>query len=109
MNGHPVNVLSAGREYRFDLSGEFLSDRDGIYFGLHIGSISGTVVTGQTYPELGKYIESVRSGQHFRITYRFNGFLTRYIFCQWGGMVVLRAGMPASYYGCAYVSSTTRE
>lgn len=71
MDGHPVNVLSAGKEYCFELYGNFLSDRDGIYFGIHIRSISGTVITGQIYPELGKYIESVRSGQHFRITYGF--------------------------------------
>lgn len=71
MDGSPVNVLSAGQVYRFEISGKILSDREGIYFGIHIRSISGTIITGQTYPAQGKYIEQVHAGQNFHIIYEF--------------------------------------
>lgn len=69
--GNPVNVLAAGQEYRFEISGKILSDREGIYFGIHIRSISGTILTGQTHPAQGKFIERVQAGQNFHVTYEF--------------------------------------
>ncbi|MHB8843596.1 MAG: ABC transporter ATP-binding protein [Nitrospirota bacterium] len=67
-----VNVLYPGKSYRYEVSGRFTEDLSAIYFGIHIRSISGVVITGQRYPEEGNYIECVSSGQKFRITFRFN-------------------------------------
>lgn len=71
VDGRTVNTLTPGQNYQFEVSGKFLSDSDGVYFGIHIRSISGAVITGQRYPEEGKYIEEVQVGQNFRITFGF--------------------------------------
>jgi lipopolysaccharide transport system ATP-binding protein len=86
MDGHPVNVLSPGQEYSFETSGKFLSNRAGIYFGIHIRSISGLVITGQVYPETGKHIEQVQDGQSFRITYGFKISLLPGVYFVGGGI-----------------------
>jgi lipopolysaccharide transport system ATP-binding protein len=70
-NGQNVNLLSFGQKYRFEVSGKFLTDREDIYFGLHIRTISGLILTGQRYPEEGKFIEKVYAGDYFSITYGF--------------------------------------
>jgi lipopolysaccharide transport system ATP-binding protein len=66
-----VNILTLGETYQFEVSGRFLEDRENIYFGIHIRTISGTVVTGQRHPEIGTFVDRVRAGDHFRITYEF--------------------------------------
>lgn len=82
----PVNVLLPGQDYRFEISGKFLADRDKIYFGIHIRSISGTVITGQVYPETGKHIERVQTGQSFHITYGFKASLLPGVYFVGGGI-----------------------
>ncbi len=86
IDGHPVNMLSAGEDYRFEVSGRFLSDRDSIYLGIHIRSISGIVITGQVYPEVGKYIERVQIGQSFCVTYEFKMSLLPGVYFVGGGV-----------------------
>jgi lipopolysaccharide transport system ATP-binding protein len=66
-----VNLLRPGQEYKFEVSGQFLADVEKVYFGIHIRSISGTSLTGQRYPEEGRFIERVKSGEKFCITYGF--------------------------------------
>jgi lipopolysaccharide transport system ATP-binding protein len=51
--GRAVNVLRLGGEYQFVVTGRFLADIQRVYFGIHIRSISGAVITGQRYPEIG--------------------------------------------------------
>jgi lipopolysaccharide transport system ATP-binding protein len=76
LDGRPVNVLIPGQEYQFQVRGQFLSDNDKIYFGIHIRSISGTIITGQRHPEEGKFLERmVWAGENFRIIYRFKMIL----------------------------------
>ena len=75
MEDRVVNVLSPKEEYRFEVSGRFLSDIEKVYFGIHIRSVSGTAITGQRYPEEGKFIERVRNGENFHIVYGFNTIL----------------------------------
>jgi lipopolysaccharide transport system ATP-binding protein len=70
-----VNVLIQGQEYLIEISGQFLLDTNCVYFGTHIRSISGLEITGQIYPEQGKYIEHMSAGDKFRITYRFKMIL----------------------------------
>ena len=75
MNRHTVNVLRLGQNYQFEVSGRFTSDSDNIYFGIHIRTISGVIVTGQRYPEEGKFIKRVHNGENFRVTYGFKMIL----------------------------------
>lgn len=67
-----VNVLEARESYEFVVSGHFMADAGAAYFGLHIRSISGVVITGQRHPEEGKYVENLQKGQSFRISFSFN-------------------------------------
>jgi lipopolysaccharide transport system ATP-binding protein len=69
--GHVVNVLQPGESYQFVISGRFLTNFAGIFFGIHIRSISGVVITGQRYPEEGKYIEQDGAGKSFKISFGF--------------------------------------
>ena len=69
--GVVVNVLQPGGNYLFVVSGRFLTDFEGVYFGIHIRSISGVVITGQRYPEEGKYIEHIEAGKAFKISFAF--------------------------------------
>jgi lipopolysaccharide transport system ATP-binding protein len=69
--GKIVNNLLPHHEYKFEMIGTFLEDREMIYFGLQIRSVSGLVVGGQRYPEEGNYFDSVRKGQRFHLTCNF--------------------------------------
>lgn len=75
MDGSSVNVLKPNENYRFEVSGHFLGDSDKVYFGIHIRSVSGMSITGQRFPEQGKFIERVKAGENFRITYSFKMIL----------------------------------
>jgi lipopolysaccharide transport system ATP-binding protein len=85
-NGKTVNVLTFGEEYQFEISGQFLADRERVFFGLHIRTISGVAVTGQRYPEEGKYIEKVNSGEHFKIRFGFKMVLLPGTYFSGGGI-----------------------
>jgi lipopolysaccharide transport system ATP-binding protein len=84
--GHPVNVLQPGENYSFEVSGQFLSDNDKVYFGIHIRSVSGMSLTGQRYPEKGNFIDHVRAGESFRITYGFKMILLPGVYFVGGGV-----------------------
>ena len=71
MEGHPANLLKPKQEYQFEVSGQFLQDVEKVYFGIHIRAINGAGLTGQRYPLNGKFIEHVKAGESFRITYGF--------------------------------------
>jgi lipopolysaccharide transport system ATP-binding protein len=69
--GHAVNVLQPGGSYQFVVSGRFLNSLAGVSFGISIKSTSGVTITGQRYPEQGKYIELIETGKFFKISYGF--------------------------------------
>ncbi len=69
--GHVVNVLHPGGSYQFVVSGRFFNSFAGIFIGIHIKSISGLVITGQRYPEEGKYVELDSAGKSFKISFGF--------------------------------------
>ena len=81
-----VNLLSFGKGYRFEVSGKFLANRENVYFGLHIRTISGLIITGQRYPEEGKYIDKVYAGDNFAITYAFKMVLSPDTYFSGGGI-----------------------
>ncbi len=86
MSGRAVNLLTLGQEYQFEYSGQFLSNVNRVYFGIHIRAVSGITITGQRYPEDGKFIEEVRAGEHFRIAYGFRMVLLPSIYFVGGGI-----------------------
>lgn len=69
--GKVVNILQPGGSYQFVVSGRFLSNFAGVFFGIHIRSISGVVITGQRYPEEGKFAEHIDAGKLFKISFHF--------------------------------------
>lgn len=71
-SGQVVNILQSGEVYRFVVTGRFLVDFSGVYFGVHIKSVSGVVITGQRFPEEGVYLENVVAGKSFRTCFSFN-------------------------------------
>lgn len=75
VDGNVVNLLSFGQNYQFEVSGRFLESRERVFFGIHIRTISGLEITGQRYPEEGKYVEKVKAGDNFHITYGFKMIL----------------------------------
>jgi homopolymeric O-antigen transport system ATP-binding protein len=71
MEGRPTNLLKPKQDYQFEVSGQFLQDVEKVYFGIHFRAINGAGLTGQRYPMNGKFIERVKAGENFRITYGF--------------------------------------
>jgi lipopolysaccharide transport system ATP-binding protein len=69
--GQVVNVLQPHGIYHFVISGRFLMPFAGVFFGIHIRNISGMVITGQRYPEEGKFIEQVDAEKSFKISFGF--------------------------------------
>ena len=70
-SGQVVNILQSGEAYDFVVTGRFLADFTGVYFGIHIKSVSGVVITGQRFPEEGVYLENVIAGKSFRTCFSF--------------------------------------
>lgn len=66
-----VNVLQPNANYHVEVTGRFLKDFAGIYFGVHIRNVSGAVITGQRYPEDGSYLRDVREGTEFKMRFSF--------------------------------------
>jgi lipopolysaccharide transport system ATP-binding protein len=66
-----VNILQPGDTYHFVVSGRFLTDFSGVYFGIHIKSVSGVEITGQRFPEEGCYLDDARAGQTFKTNFVF--------------------------------------
>lgn len=84
--GQVVNVLQPGGCYQFVVSGRFFTDFAGIFFGIHIKSISGVVITGQRFPEEGNYLEQVAPGQTFKISFAFRMDLLPGVYFAGGGI-----------------------
>lgn len=70
-SGQIVNVLQSGETYHFVVTGRFLADFSGVYFGVHIKSVSGVVITGQRFPEEGCYLEDVAAGHSCKASFAF--------------------------------------
>jgi lipopolysaccharide transport system ATP-binding protein len=85
-NGQTVNVLQPGGGYQFVVSGRFLTDFEGVFFGIHIKSVSGVVITGQRYPEEGGYHANIISGSAFRINFSFRMDLLPGVYFAGGGI-----------------------
>ncbi|HMM47705.1 MAG TPA: ABC transporter ATP-binding protein [Thiobacillaceae bacterium] len=67
--GLRVNILQPGHIYQFVMRGHFLSSFEGLFFAVHIRTVSGVVITGQRYPEEGVYFSGASAGKSFTVTF----------------------------------------
>jgi lipopolysaccharide transport system ATP-binding protein len=122
--GHVVNVLQLGGTYHFVLAGRFMVDFAGVFFAVHIRSISGLVITGQRYPEEGTFFNQAEAGKTFKISFAFKMDLLPGVYFVGGGIWssqepncahrildaimfrVIPIGKPTSF---GYVDSSARE
>jgi lipopolysaccharide transport system ATP-binding protein len=81
-----VNILKLGESYQFEVSGQFTADADNVYFAIHIRSIAGLNITGQRYPEEGKYIKRVNAKDSFCVKYDFKMNLLPGVYFVGGGI-----------------------
>lgn len=124
--GRAVNVLQLGGEYRFTVTGRFLADIQRVYFGIHIRSISGAVITGQRYPENGKFIEYVEKTNNFKIDFYFRMILLPGVYFVGAGVwsagekeqtcchrildaIMFRLKPESKIYSFGYVDASARE
>ncbi|HEA3091122.1 TPA: ABC transporter ATP-binding protein [Aeromonas salmonicida] len=85
-NNESINILQSSNIYNFVVSGRFLQDFSGVYFGIHIKSVSGIEITGQRFPQEGHYLESVRAGQNFEMKFTFRMDLLPGVYFSGGGV-----------------------
>lgn len=86
MKGREVNVLKPGNDYQIVISGRFLQKIEGCYFGTHIKSVSGVEVTGQRFPEEGKYIDNIGKNNNFKAIFNYKMSLLPGVYFVGGGV-----------------------
>lgn len=64
--GGMVNSLLHDEEYIFEVSGRFMEERESVFWGLQIQSVEGLVIGRQRYPQQGRSLDFVKTGQKFR-------------------------------------------
>jgi lipopolysaccharide transport system ATP-binding protein len=84
--GRVVNVLQPGGNYQFIVSGRFFTSLVGVYFGIHIKSIAGVEITGQRYPEQGRFVDQIDAGKAFKISFGFRMDLLPGVYFVGGGV-----------------------
>ena len=81
-----VNVLQPGGNYTFVVAGRFLIDFTGIFVGIHIRSVSGVVITGQRFPEEGRFLDHAEAGKSFKVMFTFKMDLLPGVYFVGGGI-----------------------
>ena len=81
-----VNVLQPGGNYTFVVAGRFLIDFTGIFVGIHIRSVSGVVITGQRFPEEGRFFDHAEAGKSFKVMFTFKMDLLPGVYFVGGGI-----------------------
>ena len=84
--GKTVNVLHPGNTYNFIVTGRFITDFSGVFFGIHIRSISGVAITGQRYPEEGALFKNAKAGEAFNVRFSFKMDLLPGVYFSGGGI-----------------------
>ncbi|MDH1256817.1 MULTISPECIES: ABC transporter ATP-binding protein [Pseudomonas] len=67
--GRRCNVLKAGTEYDVIMRGKLTQAISRVFFAMHIRTVSGVVITGQRFPEEGKYFDCGGAEREFRVTF----------------------------------------
>ena len=90
LDGEAVNVLPLGQPFRVVLQGEasadLEADLEGVSCSCHIASLTGQRLTGQRYPQAGRFMEPIAAGTTWHVSYSFQGGL-------WPGIYFLGAGI----------------
>ncbi|MDY0390585.1 MAG: ABC transporter ATP-binding protein [Desulfobulbus oligotrophicus] len=86
VKGQTVNILQPGHIYDFIIFGRFHSSFSGIFFAVHIKSVSGAVITGQRFPEEGQYIKNATAGESFEMCFKFRMDLLPGVYFVGGGI-----------------------
>ena len=86
VDGSEVNILQPGEAYFLELAGRFFNDFTGVFFAFHMRSISGVVITGQRYPEEGKFFHQAKAGQAFKVSFAFKMDLLPGVYFAGGGI-----------------------
>lgn len=73
--GRPVNVLLAGRRYRFRYDVQFREDCSNVLFGAMIKSTTGLELGGTAHASAADAIERVAAGSRLRVSFEFNASL----------------------------------
>lgn len=84
--GRRCNVLQAGADYDIVVSGVLKEAVSRVFIAVHIRSVSGVVITGQRFPEEGKYFELESGEQSFRITFSFKMVMLPGVYFVGGGV-----------------------
>lgn len=67
-----INTISSGCACRVVLRGRFVSECSGVFFAVHIRTVSGVVITGQRYPKEGGSLCIKEVGLRFEVCFQFN-------------------------------------
>ncbi|UQS13054.1 ABC transporter ATP-binding protein [Pseudomonas sp. HS6] len=84
--GRRCNVLKAGGEYDIVMRGVITESVSRIFFAVHVRTVSGVVITGQRFPEEGKYFECEGTERTFRITFSFQMVMLPGVYFVGGGV-----------------------
>ncbi|WP_323161298.1 ABC transporter ATP-binding protein [Pseudomonas fluorescens] len=84
--GRRCNVLKAGGEYDIVMRGVITENVSRIFFAMHVRTVSGVVITGQRFPEEGKYFECEGAERAFRITFSFQMVMLPGVYFVGGGV-----------------------
>ena len=66
-----INVVKINQVVKIILSGIITSEVEKCYFAVHINSITGQGITAQRYPAEGLYVDNLRPGNKFELTFSF--------------------------------------
>ena len=90
-----INTLNPRQHCTFIMTGKFLKSFSGVYFGIHISTVSGVVITGQRYPSEGRYVKNIKQGLSFKVKFSFNVDLL-------SGVYFVGGGLWTDYQDCAH-------
>jgi lipopolysaccharide transport system ATP-binding protein len=84
--GKEVNLLQPGEIYSFHILGFIRNSFKGLYFGVHIKNVIGAELTGQRFPEQGKFVEHVSQSTEFEFVSSFRMDLLPGVYFVGGGI-----------------------
>lgn len=85
-DGRRCNVLKAGGEYDIVMSGVLTEAVSRVFLAIHVRTVSGVVITGQRFPEEGKYFECDGDERAFKIVFSFKMVMLPGVYFVGGGI-----------------------
>jgi lipopolysaccharide transport system ATP-binding protein len=85
-DGRRCNVLKAGGDYDIVMSGLLTASASKVFIAVHVRSVSGVVITGQRFPEEGRYFERENNEQSFKMTFSFKMIMLPGVYFVGGGV-----------------------